>query len=124
MEKPNKNPKKDWMCDLMYEEGSNVPFITVPENKDMPRRLFVYEFKMTGEYEPGPDGQDAPKMDAMIHQYFDYDELAKVLDAETLDKVRLYFGLERLEEARKKGSKLVEKVESNVKEETNEKQIH
>jgi len=118
-----KDPKKDWMGEIFYEEnGSKIPFIQVPVTRDMPRRLFVSEYKETGEYEPGIDGEDVQKMDASIHQYFEYNEIAKALDPETLDKLRTFFGLEPLSVARKKGQKIIKKVEDNV--EDNKKQVH
>lgn len=98
----------------MYQEGSEVPFIEVPVGQTMPDKLFVWEFKNTGEFEPGPAGEDVPICDTDIHIYFNYGVAKKVLGPELLDKVRVAFGLEPLEKATKKGKEITERVVANA----------
>ena len=105
---------KEWLPELMYQEDSKIPFIEVPPDQDMPDKLFVWEFKNTGEFEPGPAGEDVPICDADIHIYFNYKVAKQVLGPELLDKVRVAFGLEPLEKATEKGKEITEKVVANA----------
>ena len=73
-------PKQDqpsrWVPEIMYEEASeglssHIPFIQVPTEEDMPRMLFIFESRETGEFEPGPNGEDLPVTELDLHQYAD-----------------------------------------------------
>ena len=125
--------RKLWIGDLLYEEGSKIPFIQVPPDKDMPDMLHVYEYKQTGEFSPGPEGEEVPHMDVFIHQYIDQEALQAVLDEETVNRVRIYCGLKPLQEAKEKGQEITDKVQQNVTDlerhaqkenSTEEKKIH
>ena len=54
--------KQRWVPEIFYEDAdgdglsSHIPFITVPEDEEMPRMLFIFESRETGEFEPGQDG--------------------------------------------------------------------
>ena len=48
----------NWIPEIMYEEteegtSSHIPFIMVPNDQEMPKLLYVFESKDTGEFEPG-----------------------------------------------------------------------
>lgn len=105
---------KEWLPEIMYQEDSKVPFIEVPVDQNMPEKLFMFEFKQTGEFEPGPSGEDVPICEMDIHLYFDYNYAKKVLDVETIDKIRAAFGLEEIDKATEKGRKITESVTDNA----------
>lgn len=108
--------KKKWNgnSEISYQEGSEIPFIEIPVGEKIPDKLFVWEFKHTGEVEPGPAGEDVPICDTDIHIYFNYGVAKEVLGPELLDKVRVAFGLESLEKATKKGKEITERVVANA----------
>lgn len=105
----NKN-KKNWIPELMYQENSQIPFIECPVDQEMPDKLFVWEFKNTGEFEPGPEGEDIPICDTDIHIYFNYKKAKEVLGTELLDKIRVAFGLDPLAKAAEKGKQITQRV--------------
>ena len=51
-----------WVPEIYYEEAdetgltSHIPFVAVPDGEEMPRMLFIFESRETGDFEPGPDG--------------------------------------------------------------------
>ena len=52
-----------WIPEICYEENeegisSNIPFINVPTEEEMPKVVFIFESKETGEFEPDNDGSD------------------------------------------------------------------
>lgn len=118
------NRRKMWVPDIVYEEGSKIPFVQVPTDKDMPDIIHVYEYKMTGEFSPGPEGEDIPHMDVYIHQYIDQEALRAVLDDDIVNKVRAHVGLEPLKDAKQKGEKLITNVIENAEENNSEKKVH
>ena len=109
-----------WIPEIMYEESgeqgltSHIPFIPVPENEQMPSILYVFESRETGEYEPGPEGEELPVTEMDLHQYADMNVLKDQLDGQTYDKVRCALGLEPLVEAAVKGKKITDKVRKNL----------
>tara|TARA_B100000131_G_C17895583_1_gene524203 strand:+ start:148 stop:507 length:360 start_codon:yes stop_codon:yes gene_type:complete len=113
--------KRDWFPEIMYEDSSqeegltsHIPFIPVPESEKMPAFLFVFESRETGEFEPGPEGEDLPVTEMDLHQYADMAVLKENLSQKTYDEVRLALGLEPLTEAVKKGKKITENVRNNL----------
>jgi len=108
--------RKKWNgnSEISYQEGSEIPFIEIPVGETIPDKLFIWEFKRTGEFEPGPAGEDVPICDTDIHIYFNYGVAKKVLGPELLDQVRVAFGLEALEKATKKGKEITERVVANA----------
>ena len=97
----------NWIPEIMYEEtdeglSSHIPFIMVPLDQVMPKMIFVFESRETGEHEPGLDG-DA-----------DMVQLKEGLDAKTYDEVRICLGLEPLIIAADKGSKITESIRKNL----------
>jgi hypothetical protein len=103
----------------MYEEtdeglSSHIPFIMVPHGQVMPKMLFVFESRETGEYEPNQDGDPVPIFEMDLHQYADMQILKQGLDSETYDVVRKCLGLDPLEAAVEKGTKITESVRNNL----------
>jgi hypothetical protein len=98
--------KRNWIPEIMYEEAddgatSNLPFILVPNGEIMPKILFVFESRDTGEFEPNDQGDPVPIMEMDLHQYAD-------------DKVRDVLGLQPLKQAAAAGSKITENVRKNL----------
>lgn len=110
----NKNKKWNGNSELMYQEGSEIPFIEIPVGESMPDKLFVWGFQRTGEFEPGPSGEEVPICDTDIHIYFSYKVAKEVLGSELLNKVRVAFGLESLEKATEKGKEITDRVVANA----------
>lgn len=115
-----KNKKWNGNSELCYQEGSDIPFIETPVGEEIPSKLFVWEFKHTGEFEPGPSGEDVPICDTDIHIYFNYGVAKKVLGPELLDKVRVAFGLEPLEKATEQGKQITDRVVANAERKSEE----
>ena len=67
--------KSNWIPEILYEEAeegglsSHIPFIQVPESEEMPKMLFVFESRETGEFEPGPNGEELPVTELDLYQY-------------------------------------------------------
>jgi hypothetical protein len=113
------NQKSNWVPEIMYEESdegvsSHIPFIPVPKNEAMPKVLFVFESRETGEYEPNESGDPVPIFEMDLHQYADMLQLKEGLDADTYDKVRVCLGLEPLLTAVEKGKKITNNVRNNL----------
>ncbi len=105
---------KDWYPEFVYEEGAKVPFVIVPVDQKMPEKIFVQEYKETGETELAIDEQgqeiEVPKCDMDICLYFSYYEAKKVLRPELLDELRTAFGLSPLKLAEEEGRQITERV--------------
>jgi len=111
--------KKNWIPEIMYEEGeeglsSHIPFIPVPKDEEMPKVLFVFESRETGEFEPNEEGDPVPIIEMDLHQYADMLQLKEGLDKETYDKVRMCLGLEPLLSAALKGKKITNNVRNKL----------
>ena len=82
----------------MYEEDNGLtqqlPFIPVPPNEEMPKLLFIFESRETGEYEPDEYGNESPIMDLDLHQYVNMNFLKTIIDADSLNLVRQGLGLQ------------------------------
>ena len=114
------NNQTNWIPEICYEEESvdgltsNIPFIPVPQDQDMPSLLYVFESRETGEVEPGPDGEELPVTELDLHQYADMAVLKEKLDLETYDRIRNALGLEPLHDAAVKGASITNKVRENI----------
>ena len=110
--------KNGWIPEIMYEESeegsSHIPFIMVPQNEVMPRILFIFESRQTGEHEPGLEGEEVPVFEWDLHQYADMQILKEKLDVVVYDKVRIALGLEPISIATEKGKKIGKKVRTNL----------
>ena len=110
---------KNWIPEIMYEEGddgltSNIPFIMVPQNQVMPKVVFIFESRETGEYEPNEDGDPVPIMEMDLHQYADMAILKEGLDEATYDRVRTCLNLQPLRQAAAAGKKITDNVRKNL----------
>ena len=111
--------ENNWVPEIMYEEGldglsSHIPFIQIPLEEDMPRILFIFESRDSGEFEPGQDGEEIPVVDLDLHQYADMAALKSNLDPLTFDLVRSALGLEPLVTAAAKGKEITNTVRQKV----------
>ena len=93
-----------WVPEILYEEDDagltgQLPFIPVPENEEMPGMLFIFEQRETGEFEPGPEGEELPIFEVTLHSYAQMAILRERLSAEDFDKVRVALGLLPLKQA-------------------------
>jgi len=114
--------EKHWVPEIMYEnEGedilsSHIPFIPVPPHETMPRLLFIFESRETGEVEPGQEGEELPVVQMDLHQYADMLHLKTNLDEETYNKVRHALALEPYRTAVQKGQEISNRILDNIKE--------
>ena len=111
---------RNWIPEILYEEAadecltSHIPFIPVPNEEEMPELLYIFESRETGEYEPGPEGEDLPVTEMELHQYADMSVLKKNLGAEIYDKVRSVLGLESMKTAVDKGRDVTNNIRQNL----------
>ena len=108
-----------WYPEICYEEvedglTSRIPFIPVPVGEEMPKMLFVFESRETGEFEPGFDGEDLPVTELDLHQYADMSVLKQNLSATHFDIVRNALGLEPLMDAAAKGKQITDKIKEKI----------
>lgn len=113
--------KNEWMWEIVYaddtEDGQlgHLPMIHVPDNCEMPSFLLIWEVRSTGEYEPGPEGEDVPVIDQELRQYASMDILKNNLSPAEYDNVRKALGLKPLVQAAKDGQLITAKVRENLK---------
>tara|TARA_B100000900_G_scaffold412951_1_gene435797 strand:- start:3253 stop:3618 length:366 start_codon:yes stop_codon:yes gene_type:complete len=115
--------EQTWIPEITYEEiddgiSSNIPFIAVPKNEEMPKVIFIFESKETGEHEPGPEGELLPIVEMDLHQYADMVHLKRGLAPEVYDTVRTCLGLKPLNVAIKEGQEVSDRIRKNVLENT------
>ena len=103
-----------WIPEIMYEEDSKIPFIPVPSDEEMPKILFVFESRDTGEEEPGLDGEPLPIVELDLYQYASMNALKLALEPDVFDIVRQALGLEPVKIAAPKGHSVTEKVRTAV----------
>ena len=111
---------KQWVPEIVYEDGegglsSHIPLIVIPEGEEMPKMLFIFESRETGDVEPGPEGEELPVTELELHQYGDMMVLKEKLDSETYDKVRGALGLEPMASASRKGAEISERIKQNLR---------
>jgi len=110
---------KQWIPEIEYEETqsgltSKIPFISVPKEEEMPRILFIFESRDTGEIEPGADGEEVPVVELNLHQYVNMSSLKERLTPEEYDRVRAVLGLDPLKKAAEAGKKITDNVRRSV----------
>ncbi len=114
------NAKKPKIPVILYEESlpndpfNPIPYVMVGIDEVMPPVLFISEYKETGEFEVGSDGDRSPIVDMLIQKYVNLDHLKDKLDYETYDKIRIALGMDPLKVAQKKGQKILDNVFSNA----------
>ena len=113
-----KNEKRMWVPEIVYEEyegtglTDGLPFITIPQDKEMPGILFFLGTSETGEFEPDENGDPQPIVEVEVYQYACMKYLEETLSSEDYDKVRIALELEPKMQARAKG---VEKSKEMLK---------
>lgn len=108
-----------WFPEIVYEDdeagqSSKIPFIMVPDGEEMPKLLFVFESRETGEVEPGPEGEEVPVVQWDLHQYADMAVLKEKLTIDVFDQVRNALGLEGVKSAATKGKAITENIRSKL----------
>ena len=108
-----------WYPEICYEESdegltSKIPFIPVPSGESMPKILFIFESRETGDFEPGFDGEDLPVTELDLHQFADMAVLKNNLTTEHYDIVRSALGLEPMQQAAEKGKLITDKIRGNI----------
>jgi hypothetical protein len=116
--------ESNWYPEIMYEESdqgisSKIPFVMVPKSQVMPKLLYIFESRETGEFEPGPDGEPVQILEMDLHQYADMAILKNKLSESVYDIVRNALGLENLSSAYSKGKKISDNIKKNIEEKTN-----
>ena len=112
--------KQNWVPEILYEDAgdesltSNIPFIPVPNDEEMPSILYVFESRETGEYEPGPEGEELPVTEMELHQYADMSILKSRLSLEAYDQVRAALDLEPLHAAVDKGRDITNNIRQKL----------
>ena len=74
----------------------------------------MFESRETGEYEPGPDGEDLPVTEMDLHQYANMNLLKSKLSTDDYDKVRIALDLEPISVASEKGRVITDRVRKNL----------
>lgn len=110
-----KSDKKTWVPEIYYEEGndglsSQIPFISVPKDEEMPKMLFIFESRETGEFEPGPKGEELPVTEMTLHQYADMEYLKTGLTPDEYDRVRDVLGLQPMKQAVESGKQITQGI--------------
>ena len=110
---------KNWIPEIMYEDDDNgmsskIPFIMVPQEEEMPKLLFMFESRETGEYEPGEDGEPLPIIEMDLHQYANMNVLKERLPVVLYDQVRMCLGLQPLKTAVDAGQKITNNIRENI----------
>ena len=114
------SPNNRWVPEICYEEDgeseltSHIPFIPVPTGEVMPSILYMFESRETGEFEPGPMGEDLPVTEMDLHQYADMSILKSNLNADEYDVVRSVLGLEKMKTAVIKGQEITNNIRQNL----------
>ena len=110
---------ENWIPEIVYEDDENgmtskIPFIMVPPSEQMPKIIFMFESRETGEFEPDIEGNPLPIVDMELHQYADMVYLKKGLSPEVYDMVRDCLGLQPLKTAATAGSNITNKIRENL----------
>lgn len=110
---------KKWVPEIEYEESdggitSNIPFISVPQEEEMPRVLFIFESRDTGEVEPGSDGEEVPVFELNLHQYVNMSSLKSGLTSAEYDRVRHVLGLDPMKKAVEAGKKITNNIRAKL----------
>ena len=108
---------KHWVPEITYEEADNddgqlghLPLIHVPPGQNMPVFLMIWEARDTGEFEPGPTGEEVPIVEWDMRQYAQMETLKKKLSPADYDKVRVALGLKPMAQAVREGQEISQKV--------------
>ena len=110
---------KQWIPEILYEDTedgltSKIPFIDVPPEEKMPKLVYIFESCPTGEFEPGPEGEELPVTEITLHQYVDMSYLKDNLTPIEYDNVRWALGLGPFAEAVEKGQKITDNIRQKL----------
>jgi hypothetical protein len=110
---------KQWIPEILYEESddgltSKIPFVAVPKVEEMPKLLYIFESRETGETEPGSNGEDLPVTEITLHQYVDMEMLKKKLTPIEYDNIRWACELGPFAEAAAKGKEITQTVREKL----------
>lgn len=103
---------KKWTPEICYEENQQntltqgIPFIDVPDDRNMPGILFIYESRKINS--------DELEREIALHSYANMTQLKSKLDEKTYDIVRESLGLKKLKEATKLGEDINKKINENL----------
>lgn len=112
--------KRSTIPELAYQTGpdgkvvSPIPYIETKAGDPMPVMLFVEEAFDTGEIEVGDRGNPEPIFEFEIHQYLNMKAVREVLTSKEFDRVRVALGMDKAEEAKKKGEEILKNVEKQL----------
>jgi hypothetical protein len=112
--------KRNTIPELAYQTGpdgkvvSPIPYIETKSSDPMPVMLFVEEAFDTGEMEVGEGGNPEPIFEFEIHQYLNMKAVREVLTSKEFDRVRVALGMDKAEEAKKKGEQILKNVENQL----------
>jgi hypothetical protein len=102
---------------ILYEsEDQALPYIEIEQDDEMPPSIFIQEYKHTGEFEPGVDGEEQSIVDINMHMYVNMEFLKTKVTPQLYDVIRTSIGLKPVVEARAEGQKILDKVYGNVNE--------
>ena len=110
---------KNWIPEIMYEDDENgmtskIPFVMVPKEEEMPKLLFMFESRETGEFEPDNEGNPLPIIEMELHQYADMAKLKSGLSKDSYDQVRICLGLKPLAAAAHEGKEITSRIREKV----------
>jgi hypothetical protein len=112
--------RRKTLPEITYDSGpdgkvsSPIPYILTEKQDPMPVMLFIEEMYDTGEKEIGSSGSPEPIYDLEVHQYLNMKAVKQVLTDKEFDRVRVALGMKKLEEAKKEGEKILQKIEGKV----------
>jgi len=118
------NEKRMWVPEIVYEEyegtglTDGLPFINIPQDKEMPGVLFFLGTSETGEFEPDENGDPQPIVEVEVYQFACMKYLEDSLTEEEYDKVRVAMGLEPKEQARRAGHEKSKEMIEDISQKT------
>ncbi len=107
-------PELIYQTDLKGKVISPIPYIETTKTDPMPIMLFVEEAYNTGEHEVGDGGNPEPIFEFEVRQFLDMRAVKEVLTLEEFDRVRVALGMDKSEEAKKKGEEIIKRVEESL----------
>jgi len=115
----NEKTSTNWIPEIMYEDDemgmtSKIPFIMVPKEEKMPKILFMFESRDTGEVEPGEEGNELPIYEMELHQYADMAILKEGLPQVLYDQIRACLGLQPLKSAVTAGQQITNNIRDKI----------
>jgi len=96
------------------QESNPFPFILVKKGKTLPPVLFIESRCLTGETEPGSDGNPVEIVDSLMHKFVDLEILKEKLPPHMNDIVRVALGMKPLKEAKESGQVMLDKVRNKT----------